>query len=117
MPFDFKYTPKQSKVIKLASDFVWFFNYINGLRRLPEYKNNPQFKEILKQSKKFRKYESMFFKNDLLSARPCRVCGRETIVYDTRVGRSGEIIRRRKCLNCGSKHRTVELYDGEVGSL
>lgn len=106
---------RRSEISNLANDFIRFFSYINSLRRLPEYKYNPQFKEILEQAKKFDKYEKMLFYDDLLLARPCRGCGQETIVYNSRTGENGEVIRWRKCLHCGAKHRTVELYDGEIG--
>ena len=114
MEYDFRYGNHSSKIKKLAKDFDIFFDFVNSLRRLPAYKDDVRFQEILKQSKRFTKYEKMFSGDGLFAARPCRVCGQETIVYDSRLGSRGEIVRRRKCLHCGARHRTVELYDGEI---
>lgn len=43
----------------------------------------------------------------------CKHCGKKGIVYDVRLFECMDgLIRRRKCLNCGAKWKTIELvYD------
>lgn len=49
-----------------------------------------------------------------LGAELCRRCGGETRVVDTRYNSQGVKWRRRKCLVCGYRYHTKEVFYGEV---
>lgn len=44
------------------------------------------------------------------AARMCPVCGNDSIVYSTRELDDGTVVRRRKCISCGTKFETIEIF-------
>lgn len=45
------------------------------------------------------------------NARVCPKCGGESKVYDVRIFTDGQLHRKRVCLSCGVKWRTVEIIE------
>ena len=43
-------------------------------------------------------------------ARFCPLCRGKTKIFDSRPSETGEVIRYRKCLNCGSCFITIETF-------
>ena len=48
------------------------------------------------------------------AARMCPMCGSDSPVYMTRELENGIVIRRRKCVLCGTKFETVEVFQRVV---
>ena len=44
------------------------------------------------------------------AARMCPLCGADSIVYSTRELDDGTVVRRRKCIFCGAKFETIEIF-------
>lgn len=47
-------------------------------------------------------------------ARMCPKCGADSRVYDSREQEDGRIVRHRRCLDCDTKFKTVEVFAGYV---
>lgn len=45
------------------------------------------------------------------AARMCPVCAEDSRVYATRVQPDGTIIRKRRCIACGTRFFTREVFD------
>ncbi len=50
------------------------------------------------------------------SVKECPLCAGDTIVVDSRTLDTGEVWRRRKCLECGKMFHTKETFIGMVKS-
>lgn len=44
------------------------------------------------------------------AARMCPRCGADSPVYSTRELSDGIVVRRRKCVECGTKFETIEVF-------
>ena len=44
------------------------------------------------------------------ATRMCPTCGGDTTVYSTKEMEDGIVVRRRKCVQCGTKFQTVEIF-------
>ena len=44
------------------------------------------------------------------AARMCPRCGADSAVYSTRELEDGIVVRRRKCVECGTKFETIEIF-------
>lgn len=47
---------------------------------------------------------------NIKSARECPKCGSDSMVYGTKMLKTGEIRRRRRCTSCGLRFSTIEKF-------
>lgn len=111
---------KNKRIIKKGSnirDFIKelsdMYDWLLRIKETPTYKNNPELSFALRNLDKILKYGEISHGKNVFFARKCQNCGNNTLVYDSRVVATGEVIRHRKCPFCGWTQKTVEIIDWE----
>lgn len=111
---------EKKRIAKKGSNIKDFLRALSGMydvllqvKETLVNKDSPEISLALKNLDKILKYGEISHGKKCFFARKCQNCGNNTLVYDSRVVATGEVIRHRKCPFCGWTQKTVEIIDWE----